>query len=121
MTSPFDNSSDIQAFIQNDIQRFDIDRPKNFTDLDKRPFNSSLPYKTTPKIKNSERMEPAISTQFKGQKVCFNDALNEQPFYNRYFPNFDYFSVRPTIGDISQDPKYGMITKDFSTGYRQSK
>jgi hypothetical protein len=93
--------------------------------VDTRPYSAQLPYSTTAKSyvlnTNAPRMEAAQPTRFKGQNVCFNEALEQHAFYNLSFYNFDNVPVKPSVPDVTKDPRYGMITKYFNSDYYQSK
>lgn len=110
-------SSDfIQTFIERDISKYSVDRPiQSLTS--KKQFNGQLPASTTPKVRNSERMNPGMMTMFKGQSICFNDALSRVPFYER---SFNYTQPLRKIPNLDQDPRYGLITKNFSSDYSQA-
>lgn len=53
-------------------------------------------------------------------RVCMNKTFESVPFYERSFPIVDAFPVKPTMGEIGDDPRYKMIsTKTNTSEYKQ--
>ena len=79
------SSQDMYNFIQRDRANSEEgNRIGNEYNYSTRPFSGALPYSTTPKIRNSERMDVGLMTLYKGQMIDFNDKLaREAPFYER--------------------------------------
>ena len=80
-------------------------------------FQGQLPYATTPKqwIMPQKQMIPETT---RISRACFNEALDESgPFYLRHWQIWDYAPFLPSNGDVTQDPRYGMQTKGFTTDY----
>lgn len=105
----------LQEIIERDKKNFNIVPTSSYNYCTK-PFSGSLPYSTIPKIRNSERIKLPQPTLFKGQKICFNDAVNTVPFYER---SFQYPSlIQPVLfPDYDKDPRYGVQTKLFVSDY----
>lgn len=84
---------------------------------DVRPFVGQLPYATTPKTWVNPMIQ-MIPEQTRVSRVCFNEALdNSGPFYLRQWQIWDYAPFLPSAGDVTQDPRYGIQTKGFTTEY----
>lgn len=110
------SQDDVQEFIERDKKRFSNKRDLASYSYSTKPLSSSLPYSTVPKIRNSERIKLPQPTLFKGQKICFNDAVNSVPFYERSFQYPAQISPRDYI-DYDKDPRYGIQTKLFVSDY----
>jgi hypothetical protein len=108
----------MEEFISKDVKTYNMGRftfPQE-TQRDTVPFSGQLPYNTTPKQYNFKGYRPEIaqSTNTRGNHVCFNTELAKTPFYLRKFiPRDNSFN-----GDVTKDPRYGIITNNFSNKYK---
>lgn len=97
--------------------RFKFNAPQNKKDV--KPYVGSLPHKTTPKTYELPQLQMIPETT-RVSKVCMNDAINNAgPWYLRQWPRFQDFPFKPSLGDISRDPRYGLITRNESVEYKR--
>lgn len=98
------------------------DKPKSYADFfletkrDKRPYSGELPVDFSARQPNydARRIDVAQMTSTKGDFVCFNERVSASPFYLRSWAIFEDMPMVPSIGDVTKDPRYSMITKQFS-------
>lgn len=82
----------------------------------------SLPYTTSPRLKKNiaDRIIP-VDTQLGCSRACTNEALAQAgPWYLRHWQIWDYAPFKPTSGDVTRDPRYGVNTRQFTKPYRTS-
>ena len=82
----------------------------------------SLPYTTSPRLKKniSDRIIP-MDTQLGCSKACWNEALAQAgPWYLRHWQIWDNAPIKPSAGDLSKDPRYGVQTRQFTKPYKSN-
>jgi hypothetical protein len=108
-----------EFLISKDVKEY-LENPLNFPIENKRdtvPFSGQLPCVTVPKQYNFRGTRPdiALSTNTKGSNICFNTESAKTPFYLRHFRPFP--NDQSFVGDVTKDPRYGVITNNFSNKY----
>lgn len=79
--------------------------------------SSSLPYQTSPRSFETPDTQ-IIAENTRVNRVCLNDQyIADGPAYLRSFQIWDNAPIKPSVGDVTKDPRYGMITKSFTSRY----
>lgn len=94
-------------------------RPQSFERKFQYQKSEQLPYATMPFSRKGHTLESALPTKAVN-RVCINEKELQVPFYERYWQIWDYTPVKPTCGDVTQDPRYNAeITKTFTAQYKK--
>jgi len=79
--------------------------------------SDQLPYQTSARSYDTPELQ-LIPQQTRVNRVCLNDQYDRDgPAYLRTFQIWDNAPIKPSAGDVTKDPRYGVLTKSFTTSY----